>query len=157
VLFLSVKGSPQNAGRGPALEALAPAGAVASAVLDVKQLRAMIREAPELAKALFDGRTPAAAYGESIEAMCERSRVDPAALRRSGWVKGLAGLMLVKYANLTQREAAGRLGLATGAGVSYQVRKLHRQMASHANLRQQVAKATNVLEASRECRGNRIA
>ncbi len=81
VLFLSVKDAPQNAGRGPALEALAPAGAVASAVLDVKQLRAMIRNDPDLAKDLFDGRTPEAAYGEAIEAMSERTRVDPAALR----------------------------------------------------------------------------
>ena len=77
--------------------------------------------------------------------------------RRSGWLKDLAGLMLVKDAPLTQREAAGRLGLATGAGVSYQIRQLHRRVASHANLRPQVAKATNVLEASRECRGYRMA
>ena len=44
VLFLSVKDAPQDAGRGPALEALAPAGAVGAAVLDVAQLRAMIRD-----------------------------------------------------------------------------------------------------------------
>jgi hypothetical protein len=81
VMFLSVKDAPQNAGRGPALEALAPAGAVASAVLDVTQLRAMIRGDPELAKDLFEGRSPEAAYGEAIEAMSERTRVDPAALR----------------------------------------------------------------------------
>ena len=81
VMFLSVKDAPQNAGLGPALETLAPAGAVGSAVLDVTQLRTMIRNDPELAKDLFDGRTPEAAYGEAIEAMSERTRVDPAALR----------------------------------------------------------------------------
>ena len=82
--------------------------------------------------------------------MCGVGVAELSAHRRAGWVKGLAGLMLVKYAHLTQRAAAGRLGLATGAGVSYQIRQLYRQMASHANLRQQVAKATKVLEASRE-------
>jgi hypothetical protein len=84
-----------------------------------------------------------------VARVCGVGVAELSAHRGSGWVKGLAGLMLVKYANLTQREAAGRLGLATGAGVSYQIRKLHRQMASHANLRQQVAKATKVLESSR--------
>jgi hypothetical protein len=98
VMFLSVKDAPQNAGRGPALEALAPAGAVASAVLDVAQLRAMIRNDPDLAKDLFEGRTPEAAYGEAIEAMSERTRVDPAALRDAiarvhavgAWALGMA-------------------------------------------------------------------
>jgi hypothetical protein len=94
---------------------------------------------------------------EVVARVCGVGVAELSAHRRSGWVKVLAGLMLVKYAHLTPREAAGRLGLATGAGVSYQIRQLHRQMASHANLRPQVAKATNVLEASRECRRNRIA
>jgi len=87
---------------------------------------------------------------EVVARVCGVGVAELSAHRGSGWVKGLAGLMLVKYAHLTQRAAAGRLGLATGAGVSYQIRQLYRQMASHANLRQQVAKATKVLEASRE-------
>jgi hypothetical protein len=81
VLFLSVPDSSKDADRGIALESLTPTVAVGAAVLDVAQLRAMIREDPELAKALFDGRTPEAAYGEAIEAMSERTRLDPAALR----------------------------------------------------------------------------
>ena len=59
-------------------------------------------------------------------------------------------LMLVKYANLTQREAAGRLGLATGAGVSYQIRNLYRQMEGLPEIRQQHAKATKNLKALRK-------
>jgi hypothetical protein len=81
VLFLSVRDAPQNPGQGPELGSVAPAGAIASAVLDVTQVRATVRYDDELAKALFDGRTPEAAYGEAIEALSERTRVDPAALR----------------------------------------------------------------------------
>jgi REP element-mobilizing transposase RayT len=83
---------------------------------------------------------------EVVARVCGVGVADLAAHRRSCWVKGLAGLMLVKYANLTQREASGRLGLATGAGVSYQIRKLHRQMHVSAELRRQIVKATKALE-----------
>ena len=68
--------------------------------------------------------------------------------RRASWIKGLAGLMLVKYANLNQREVAVRLGLTTGSGVSYQIRKLQRKMGSNAELRQLIAKTTKALDAT---------
>jgi len=83
ILFLSVKDGPQEAGKGPALETLAPAGAVGYAVLDVAQLRALIREDPEVAKALFAGRTAEASYGEAIEALNESTRLDPGAIREA--------------------------------------------------------------------------
>lgn len=70
--------------------------------------------------------------------------------RRSGWIKGLTGLMLGKYANMTQREVADRLGLTTGAGVSYQIRKLHRQMDTNTEVRQLIAKTEKALEVARE-------
>ena len=55
--------------------------------------------------------------------------------------------MLVKYANLTQREVADRLGLTTGSGVSYQIRNLHRQMKTQAEVSLLVSIATKALEA----------
>lgn len=55
--------------------------------------------------------------------------------RRDRIEKGIAGMMLVKYADMTQREASKRLGLKTGAGVSYQVRKLTKQMEHDKELR----------------------
>jgi len=70
--------------------------------------------------------------------------------RRTNVAKGLVGMMLVKYANLTQREVSVRLGLTTGSGVSYQVRKLRRQMEHKAEFRQRVAKITATLDAMRE-------
>ena len=70
--------------------------------------------------------------------------------RRASWTKGLAGLMLVKYANLNQREVAVRLGLTTGSGVSYQIRKLQREMGSNAELRQLIARTTKALDTASE-------
>ena len=95
-------------------------------------------------------RLTAAQVEEVVARTCGVALAELSAHRRSGWAKGLAGLMLVKYANLTQREAAGRLGLATGAGVSYQIRNLYRQMEGLPEIRQQHAKATKALEALRE-------
>lgn len=83
ILFLSVQDGPQDAGRSPALEILAPAGALGYAALDVAQLRALIRDDPEVAKALFAGSTAEASYGEAVEALNERTHADPAALREA--------------------------------------------------------------------------
>ncbi len=66
---------------------------------------------------------------EEVVAKVFGIRVNELKEQRRDWVvKGVAGMMLVKYADMTQREAAERLGLKTGAGVSYQVRKLAKQM-----------------------------
>jgi putative transposase len=83
---------------------------------------------------------------EVVARVCAVGLSELSAHRRSSWVKGLASLMLVKYANLTQREVADRLGLTTGAGVSYQVRKMRRQMDTSTEVRHLIATATKVLE-----------
>jgi len=102
VLFLSVKGAPQQgAGRGPALEPFAPAGATGYAALDVAQLRALVRADPEVAGALFGGRTAEAAYGEAIEALCQRTRIDPGALREAVERVNAAGIWMT---GLSRRE-----------------------------------------------------
>ena len=72
------------------------------------------------------------------EVVVKIGRVKPSALKdrkRGGFVKGLAAMMLMKHANLTQRDAADRLGLKTGAGVSYQVRRLTKQLAVNSELK----------------------
>jgi len=76
--------------------------------------------------------------------------------RRSSWIKGLTGLMLGKYASMTQREVADRLGLTTGAGVSYQVRKLQRQMETSTEVRQLIAKTEKALDVAREVKPKRV-
>lgn len=76
--------------------------------------------------------------------------------RRSSWIKGLTGLMLGKYASMTQREVADRLGLTTGAGVSYQVRKLQRQMETSTEVRQLIAKTEKALDVAREVKSKRV-
>ena len=82
-----------------------------------------------------------------VAQVCGVNRSELQTHLRSSCVKGLASRMLVKYANLTQREVAARLGLTTGSGVSYQIRKLHRQMETRAEVRQLVSKTTKALEA----------
>ncbi|MEI6210364.1 MAG: hypothetical protein WCR06_01935 [bacterium] len=66
--------------------------------------------------------------GSMLAQVCGVNRSELQAHRRSSCGKGLACRMLVKCANLIQREVAARLGLTTGSGVSYQTRKLHRQI-----------------------------
>ena len=68
------------------------------------------------------------------------------ARRRESPVKGIAGMMMVKYANLTQREVSDRLGLTTGSGVSYQVRKVRKQMLRYENVERWVDKIRTHLD-----------
>ena len=83
VLFLSVQDPTRDAGQRRDFEALAPVGAVGYGTLDVAQLRALIREDPELAGALFAGQTAEAAYGKTIEDLSQLISGDPAAIRES--------------------------------------------------------------------------
>lgn len=68
---------------------------------------------------------------ETVAKICRVARSELKDRRRGGFVKGLAAMMLMKHAHLTQREATVHLGLKTGAGVSYQVRRLTKQMATN--------------------------
>ena len=61
-------------------------------------------------------------------------------------MKGVAALMLVKQAGLTQREVAGRLGLRTGSAVSYQVRRLEREMERDDALHGRVSRISKKLD-----------
>ncbi len=65
--------------------------------------------------------------------------------RRGGFVKGVAALMLVKHARLTQREVSARLGLRTGSAVSYQVRRLARQMERDEAISRRIARISRTL------------
>jgi len=71
---------------------------------------------------------------------------DLKARKRDGTVKGIAGMMLLKYGGMTQREAADRLGLKTGAGVSYQVRKLAGKMSHDEGVRRLVGRIDKALD-----------
>jgi hypothetical protein len=54
--------------------------------------------------------------------------------------------MPVKHAGLTQRAVSARLGLRTGAAVSYQVRRLESAMERDEALRGRVNRISNKLE-----------
>ena len=82
---------------------------------------------------------------EVVARVCGITLAELKTCRRARIVKGVAGMMLIKYTNLTQREVAVRLGLTMGSGVSYQVRKLRNQMDHNAEVRRLVAKATTIL------------
>ncbi|MEK7755394.1 MAG: hypothetical protein AAB654_25950, partial [Acidobacteriota bacterium] len=60
----------------------------------------------------------------------------------------IAGMMLIKYGNMTQREAAGRLGMKTGAGVSCRLRKLTKQMEGDKDVSRLVERISKKLDRS---------
>jgi REP-associated tyrosine transposase len=69
--------------------------------------------------------------------------------RKGGWERALLAKALVEQAGMTQREAAGVMGLKTGAAVSIQLRRLQEALPKDATLRRQVreiqAHLTNLL------------
>jgi len=60
--------------------------------------------------------------------------------RKGGWEQAVLAKVLVEQAGLTQREAAGAMGLTTGAAVSIQLRRLQQALPQDAQLRRQVSK-----------------
>ena len=51
--------------------------------------------------------------------------------RKGGWERAVPARVLVEQAGLTQREAAGTMGLRTGAAVSIQLRRLQYSRRCH--------------------------
>jgi len=70
--------------------------------------------------------------------------------RRNSVLRAVAARMLCKHAGLTQREAAGALGVRSGAAVGRQQQKLAEALATDRNLRRIVREIENCLGASRE-------
>jgi hypothetical protein len=67
--------------------------------------------------------------------------VHPEAFRRQrqgGWARAVLAKGLVEHAGLTQRQAAGVMGLTTGAAVSIQLRRLNQSLSQEAELCRQV-------------------
>jgi len=58
--------------------------------------------------------------------------------RKGGWERALLAKALVEQAGMTQREAAGVMGLKTGAAVSIQLRRLQEALPEDPTLRRQV-------------------
>jgi len=65
--------------------------------------------------------------------------------RRNSDLRGVAARMLCRFAGLTQREAAGVLGMQTGAAVSQQLERLRQRLHADASLRRQLAAIENTL------------
>jgi REP element-mobilizing transposase RayT len=80
--------------------------------------------------------------GAAVEAIRRR--------RRGTYLRPMAARMLVRYAGLTQREAAGELGLLTGAAVSIQATKLAQAAETDRRLREQLQRIEQRLETRRK-------
>ena len=76
------------------------------------------------------------------EALCQR--------RRDSTLRAVAARCLLRYSGQTQREAAERLGLRTGAAVSAQVKRLPEVLAGNRSLRRLVGRAERALEQLRQ-------
>lgn len=83
-----------------------------------------------------------------LKAVADAAKIDAADLRTrrrdSRW-RAVASWTLSRYAGLTQREVAMRLGLGTGAAVSRQLRELNRLLEVDAGLRQAVRRVERQL------------
>jgi REP element-mobilizing transposase RayT len=71
--------------------------------------------------------------------------------RRGNWVRAVVARMLVRHGGLTQREAAGVLGIGTGKSVSDQLQRLNAALGADRSLRQRVHGLEQELEAGRSC------
>ncbi|MFH0823532.1 MAG: hypothetical protein V2B18_12330, partial [Pseudomonadota bacterium] len=70
--------------------------------------------------------------------------------RRDSVLRGIAGRFLVRYAGLTQREAAEKIGAGSGGAVSRQIRKVCVLLENERHLRRQVARAEERIEELRQ-------
>lgn len=90
---------------------------------------------------------------EVIRKVCEELGVEVGELkrqRRDSLVRPLAARMLCKYAGLSQREVADRMGLRSGATVSHQLRRLEKEAEKSKKLRAQIKALDAVLKRSPE-------
>ena len=70
--------------------------------------------------------------------------------RRDSALRGMAGQFLVRYAGLTQREAAAKMGDVSGGAVGRQMRKLRTLLKNGRNVRRLVARAGERIEELRQ-------
>ncbi len=87
-----------------------------------------------------------------LEVVGETMGVEIAELRmrrRNSVLRGVAGRMLCKYAGLTQREAAGVLGVGSGAAVGRQMQRLAEEMAGDRHLTRSMTEMESRLKAMR--------
>ncbi len=70
--------------------------------------------------------------------------------RRDSVLRGMAGRFLVKYAGLTQREAAAKIGGVSGGAVSRQMRKVRELLENDRPLRRLVEQAEVQMENTRQ-------
>lgn len=84
---------------------------------------------------------------EAVERALEHEGLDQRILkqrRRENTVRALAAYLYVRRAGMTQREAAERLGLASGSTVSHQLRQLKRRLAQESDLRNRLERIENL-------------
>ena len=65
--------------------------------------------------------------------------------RKGGWERALLAQALVEQAGMTERQAAGVMGLTTGAAVSIQLRRLRQALSREAKLRRQATEIKSQL------------
>jgi len=88
--------------------------------------------------------------GHVLEVVAGRLNVEPAVFRerrRNSDLRGIAARVLCRYAQLTQREAAGVLGMKTGAAVGRQLQRLQSRLDADSRLRVRLAEIERALAA----------
>ena len=80
--------------------------------------------------AQVSSKAPCAVLGVEESELCCR--------RRNSLVRPLVARMLCKYAGLSQRQVADRMGISSGAAVSQQLRRLEQKAKEHGQARAQI-------------------
>ena len=70
--------------------------------------------------------------------------------RRDSALRGVAGRFLVRYAGMTQREVAEKIGGTSGGALSRQMRKVRELLENDQRLRRQVERAEERIEKLRK-------
>jgi hypothetical protein len=70
--------------------------------------------------------------------------------RRDSALRGIAGRFLVRYAGLTQREVAAKIGAGSGGAISRQMRKVRVLLDSERHVRRRVERAEERIEELRQ-------
>lgn len=103
------------------------------------RLRAQGKRKEDISFRRMVKRMPKKDIMEAVRRGLNLEKRDGAPTRGMAWSRGVTARMLIKYAGMTQREAAAELGLTTGAAVSIQLKSLARMQVEDRSLRNRIA------------------
>lgn len=77
--------------------------------------------------------------------------------RRNSFLRAAAARFLCRYTGLTQREAADRLGVGTGAAISRRVKRLAEELPKDNTLQRRIGKVERILNETRSAQNHHFA